>query len=169
MGTLAAGRRYATIRAGPSGVMADAGGRIFLARRTREARMPKSTIINSELEGGAELTVRYALLDGVHWHFQNAELCSEQGRILASYPSSAEAARLLGSELRPALARLKAVLDRVRLNHPTALIAEARLQRLSLSFLVGDYLAQDENGNTLCYWRNPVLPPRPQARRLATG
>lgn len=119
--------------------------------------MPRSSM-NSELDAGAELTVRYALLDGVHWHFQNAELQSAAGEVLASYPSSAEAARLLGSELRPALARLKAVLDRVRLNYPTALTAEARLRRLSLSFLVGDYLAQDENGNVLCRWRNPALP-----------
>lgn len=121
--------------------------------------MPTSTII-AELEAGAELTVRYALLDGVHWHFQNGELLSAQGRVLASYPSSAEASRLLGGELRPALARLKAVLDRVRLQHPAALTAEARLQRLSLSFLVSDYLVQDETGLGLCQWHNPALGPR---------
>jgi len=121
--------------------------------------MPLSKM-TSELDAGAELMVRYALLDGVHWHFQNAELVSEQGKVLASYPSTSEAARLLGTELRPALARLKAVLDRVRLIFPTALTAEARLQRLSLSFLVSDYQAQDESGVTLCQWRNPALPPR---------
>jgi len=121
--------------------------------------MPTSTII-AELEAGAELTVRYAQIDGVHWHFQNGELTSAQGRVLASYPSSAEASRLLGGELRPALARLKAVLDRVRLQHPTALTAEARLQRLSLSFLVCNYVVQDETGLGLCQWRNPALPSR---------
>jgi hypothetical protein len=124
--------------------------------------MPKPNM-NSELDGGAALTVRYALLDGVHWHFQNAELHSGEGRILASYPSGAEAARLLGGELRPALARLTAVLDRVRLTFPTALTAEARLQRLSTSFLVSDYLAQDETGMILCQWRNPAMPPRERA------
>jgi hypothetical protein len=131
--------------------------------------MPLSNM-NSELDAGAELTVRYALLDGVHWHFQNAELVSPQGRILASYPNTSEAARLLGNELRPALARLKAVLDRVRLIFPAALTAEAHLQRLSLSFLVRDYQAQDESGTTLCQWRNPALPPRnhlPQPARIA--
>jgi hypothetical protein len=120
--------------------------------------MPTPIII-AELEAGAELTVRYALLDGLHWHFQNGELLTAQGRVLASYPSSAEASRLLGGELRPALARLKAVLDRVRLQHPAALIAEARLQRLSLSFLVSDYTVHDENSLLLCQWRNPALPP----------
>jgi hypothetical protein len=133
--------------------------------------MPTPTII-AELESGAELIVRYALLDGRHWDFQNGELHAAQGRVLASYPSSAEAARLLGGELRPALARLKAVLDRVRLKHPGALIAEARLQRLSLSFLVGDYIVQDESGQRLYQWRNPALPqrePAPPAGKLAAG
>ncbi|MDB5977092.1 MAG: hypothetical protein JWR07_3852, partial [Nevskia sp.] len=37
--------------------------------------MPATTI-KQELEAGAELIVRYALLDGAQWHFQNAELLS---------------------------------------------------------------------------------------------
>jgi len=112
-----------------------------------------------ELEAGAELVVRYALLDGAQWHLQNAELISNSGRTLASYPSSSEAARLLGSELRPALARLKAVLDRLRLQFPAALTAEARLLRMSLSYLVRHYAVQDDSGTIVCQWRNPAVPP----------
>lgn len=133
--------------------------------------MPTPTII-AELEAGAELIVRYALLDGVHWHFQNGELVSTEGRVLASYPTPAEASRLLGGELRPALARLKAVLDRVRLTHPDSLTAEARLQRLSLSFLVGDYAVFDETGLRLSQWQNPALPSRgvpAYAGKMAAG
>ncbi|MDB5973510.1 MAG: hypothetical protein JWR07_270 [Nevskia sp.] len=120
--------------------------------------MPATTI-KQELEAGAELIVRYALLDGAQWHFQNAELLSAAGRTLASYPTSNEAARLLGSELRPALARLKAVLDRLRLQFPAALTAEAHLLRLSMSYLVRHYAVQDEAGMILCQWRNPAMPP----------
>lgn len=119
--------------------------------------MPATTT-RPEREAGAELIVRYALLDGAQWHFQNAELIGDSGRTLASYPSSSEAARLLGSELRPALARLKAVLDRLRLQFPSALTAEARLLRMSLSYLVGHYTVQDEGGAVVCQWRNPALP-----------
>lgn len=120
--------------------------------------MPATTI-KQELEAGAELIVRYALLDGTQWYFQNAELLSVSGRTLASYPNANEAARLLGSELRPALARLKAVLDRLRLQFPAALTAEARLLRLSMSYLVRHYAVQDDAGMTLCQWRNPAMPP----------
>ena len=117
-----------------------------------------ATYDKPELEAGAELIVRYALLDGAHWHFQNAELIAASGRTLASYPSSGEAARLLGSELRPALARLKAVLDRLRLQFPAALTAEARLLRMSLSYLVRHYAVQDDGGTIICQWRNPAMP-----------
>ena len=116
------------------------------------------TSINAEVEAGAELIVRYALLDGTQWHLQNAELVTESGRTLASYPSSSEAARLLGSALRPALARLKAVLDRLRLQFPAALTAEARLQRMSMSYLVRHYAVQDDAGGVICQWRNPAMP-----------
>lgn len=133
--------------------------------------MPTKKLI-SELDSGAELIVRYALLDGAQWHFQNAEMHCEQGRTLASYPSSSEAARLLGSELRPTLARLKAVLDRLRLKFPRALIAEARLRRMSLSYVVRHYAVEDESGFTLYQWRNPALPaaePVPLADKRAAG
>jgi len=118
--------------------------------------MPATTF-KPELEPGAELIVRYALLDGAQWHFQNAELVSRAAHTLASYPSSGEAARLLGSELRPALARLKAVLDRLRLQFPEAVTAEAGLQRLSLSYLVRHYAVHDDAGTIVCQWRNPAL------------
>ncbi|MDE0855668.1 MAG: hypothetical protein OSA97_14725 [Nevskia sp.] len=118
--------------------------------------MPATTN-TPERDAGAELTVRYALLDRTHWHFQNAELNVDGGRTLASYPSANEAARLLGSELRPALARLKAVLDRLRMQFPDALTAEARLQRMSLSYLVRHYVVLDETGTIVCQWSNPAL------------
>jgi len=133
--------------------------------------MPVTTI-DPEVEINAELIVRYALLDGTQWHFLNAELVADSGRTLASYPSSSEAARLLGSALRPALARLKAVLDRLRLQFPAALTAEARLQRMSLSYLVRHYAVQDDAGVMICQWRNPAMPSVVQAPangKLVTG
>ena len=133
--------------------------------------MPVTTV-SPEVEASAELIVRYALLDGTQWHFQNAELITDSGRTLASYPSSGEAARLLGSALRPALARLKAVLDRLRLQFPAALTAEARLQRMSLSYLVRHYAVQDDAGSIICQWRNPAMQATAQAPvngKLVTG
>jgi len=120
------------------------------------------TTIDPEL-AGAELIVRYALLDGKQWHFSSAELIGGSMRTLASYPSASEAARLLGSELRPALARLKTVFDRVRLQFPAALTAEARLQRLSMSYLVSHYAVQDDSGAVICQWRNPAMPAATEA------
>ena len=117
--------------------------------------MPATTI-KPEKDAGAELIVRYALPHG-EWQFQNAELNTADGRTLASYPSTSEAARLLGSELRPALARLKAVLDRLRLQFPAALSAEARLRRMSLSYLVAHYAVRDAAGGVICQWHNPAL------------
>jgi hypothetical protein len=120
--------------------------------------MPIKSVID-EAEGG-ELIVQFALLDGVNWHFQSATVRSPQGRALASYPTQNEAARLLGSALRPALSRLKAVLDRVRQQFPAALTAEASLQRMSLSYLVGHYAVHDELGAVVCQWSNPELQAR---------
>jgi hypothetical protein len=132
--------------------------------------MPVS-IVKSVLDPGAELIVRYALLDGERWHFQNAVLLSgTNGRSVASYPSANEAARLLGSELRPALSRLQAVLDRLRLQFPNALTAEARLHRMSLSYLVSHYSIHDENGAVVCQWNNPAIQQtmaEPVANKLA--
>jgi hypothetical protein len=128
--------------------------------------------VTSELDSGAELLVRYALLDGAQWHFQNADLISATGQVLGFYSSHHEATRLLGSELRPTLARLKAVLDRLRLQFPRSLTAEASLQRMSLSYLVRHYAVQDETGRILYQWRNPALEPpvpAPFAGRRAAG
>jgi hypothetical protein len=116
------------------------------------------THIKAALEPGAELIVRFALLPQEQWQFQGAELLSGPGgRLLARYPSVNEAASLLGSELRPALARLKAVLDRLRLQFPGALTSEARLQRMSLSVLVRYYRVLDAAGTVVCEWHNPAL------------
>jgi hypothetical protein len=71
--------------------------------------------------------------------------------------------------VRPALARLKAVLDRVRLEHPRALLAEARLRRLGQSYLVGSYVVQDETGLALYLWRNPALLPPAAGMRAASA
>ena len=116
-----------------------------------------------EASEGAELVVQYALLDGVNWHFQSAVLRGDDGRAVASYSSQNEAARQLGSALRPALSRLGAVLERIRQQQPAALTAEAGLQRLSLSYLVGRYSVHDESGAELCQWRNAELARKPPA------
>ena len=128
--------------------------------------MPGKSVVE-DAEGG-ELVVQFALLDGVNWHFQNALIRSPQGRTLASYPSQNEAARHLGSALRPALSRLKAVLDRVRQQFPASLTAEAQLQRMSMSYLVGHYAVHDESGAVVCQWHNPELRGLVPAQR-ATG
>lgn len=130
--------------------------------------MPAARMI-SELDSGAELLVHYALLDGTQWHFQDAQLISARSQLLNTYPSYAEATAVLGSELRPTLARLKAVLDRLRLQYPRTMTAEASLQRMSTSYVVRHYAAFDEGGRTLYQWRNPALqPPTPVGQR-ATG
>jgi hypothetical protein len=116
-----------------------------------------ATLIAAELDAGAELLVRYALQAGAHWYFCNAELRSTQNQTLASYPSSSEAARLLGSELRPALARLTAVLDRLRLQFAAASSAEATLRRLGRSFVVRGYAVYDGDGAMVCQWQNQAL------------
>jgi hypothetical protein len=130
-------------------------------------------LIAAELDAGAELLVRYALQAGVHWYFQNAELRSTQGSTLASYPSSSEAARLLGSELRPALARLTAVLDRLRLQFAAACAAEASLRRVGRSYVVRSYAVRDQNGAIVCQWQNAALQiaaaHAPINGKLATG
>lgn len=116
-----------------------------------------ATLITAELEAGAELLVRYALQAGAHWYFCNAELRSAQDLTLASYPSSSEAARLLGSELRPALSRLTAVLDRLRLQFAAAATAEAALRRLGRSYVVRSYTVHDAGGGVVCQWHNQAL------------
>jgi hypothetical protein len=119
--------------------------------------MPEASV-KPELKPGAELLVRYAMTAEGQWGFQSAEMLSDQaGRILASYPSANEAARLLGSALRPALARLLAVLDRLRLQFPGAFTAQARLQGMSLSYLVSHYQVQDAAGAIICQWHNPAM------------
>lgn len=114
-------------------------------------------LIAAELEAGAELVVRYALQAGSHWHFCAAELRSTRDQTLASYPNAGEAARLLGSELRPALARLTAVLDRLRLQFATAAAAEAALRRLGHSYVVRGYVVRDGAGAVVCQWHNQAL------------
>ena len=69
---------------------------------------------------------------------------------------------------RPALSRLKAVLDRVRQQFPASLTAEAQLQRMSMSYLVGHYAVHDESGAVVCQWHNPELRGLVPAQR-ATG
>jgi hypothetical protein len=115
------------------------------------------TLIVAELEAGAELMVRYALQGGPQWQFCAAELRSVQDQTLASYPNAGEAARLLGSELRPALARLTAVLDRLRLQFVTAVSAEAALRRLGRSYVVRGYVVRDGAGAVVCQWHNQAL------------
>src|SRR5438105_3721517 len=108
MCTVPPARRCATINRGCNGVTSHPGGGAarFL---TGEGRMPAARMI-SELDSGAELLVHYALLDGTQWQFQDAQLISARSQLLNTYPSYAEATAVLGSELRPTLARLKAVL-----------------------------------------------------------
>jgi hypothetical protein len=127
-----------------------------------------ATLIAAELDAGAELLVRYALQAGAHWHFCAAELRSTQDQTLASYPSAGEAARLLGSELRPALARLLAVLDRLRLQFSAAASAEATLRRLGRSYLVRSYAVHNSAGEVIYLWQNPALA-APAAHAPITG
>ena len=114
-------------------------------------------LIAAELEAGAELLVRYALQAGAHWYFCGAELRSTGDLTLASYPNAGEAARLLGSELRPALSRLTAVLDRLRLQFTSAASAEAALRRLGRNYVVRSYVVRDAEGAVVCQWQNQAL------------
>jgi hypothetical protein len=114
-------------------------------------------LIAAELEAGAELLARYALQAGAHWYFCGAELRSTRNLTLASYPNAGEAARLLGSELRPALSRLTAVLDRLRLQFTQAASAEATLRRLGRNYVVRGYVVRDAEGAIVCQWHNQAL------------